>query len=136
MPFPAANGSSSSGTKVTYYGGSDPTQVAQAAAAADLAVVFVGTSSKEGADRVSLSFPDDQNAAVAAAAKAAPHKTVVVAFHPGAALMPWSKDVNAVLTMFLPGLEVGHALADILFGDVNPTGECDGTSIHCGGKVS
>lgn len=97
--------------------------MAQAAAAADLAVVFVGTSSKEGADRVSLSFPDDQNAAVAAAAKAAPHKTVVVAFNPGAALMPWSKDVNVVLTMFLPGLEVGHALADILFGDVNPTGE-------------
>ena len=69
--------SSGSGVNVTFYGGSDVKQVALAAAAADLAIVFVGTTSKEGTDRASLSFPADQDAAITAAAKAAPHKTVV-----------------------------------------------------------
>ena len=43
-----------------------------------------------------------------------------VVFTPGAVLLPWanSSNVGAVLAMFLPGLEVGHAVADVLFGDV------------------
>jgi len=107
---------------VSYYGGSDPAQVAALAAAADLTIALVGTSSKEGTDRGSLAFPSDQDAMVAAATAAAPGRIVVVALNPGAVLMPWADNASAVLTMFLPGLEVGHALADVLFGDVNPTG--------------
>ena len=69
-----------------------------------------------------MSFPYQQDALVTAVANAAKGKTVVVAFTPGAALMPWAKDVSAVLTMLMPGLEVGNALADVLTGTVNPTG--------------
>ena len=54
----------------------------------------------------------------AAVAKAAGKKTAVVASVPGAILMPWSKDVAAVLTNFLPGQQAGNAIADVLFGKV------------------
>lgn len=86
----------------------------------DVAVVIVGTSSSEGSDRHNLSFPYQMEALVAAVVKVQP-QTIVVCFNPGAVLMPWANDAAAVITMFMPGLEVGHSLADILFGDVNPS---------------
>lgn len=100
---------------------SDISAAAKVAKDADLAIVFVGTVSGEGHDRANLSFPEDQEALVNATIKAQPH-TIVVCFNPGAVLMPWAKDAAAVLTMFMPGLEAGHSLADILFGIVNPSG--------------
>ena len=45
-------------------------------------------------------------------------KTVVVVRCPGAVLMPWLGEVAAVLVSFLPGQEMGPALASVLFGDV------------------
>jgi beta-glucosidase len=106
---------------VTTYTGSDPTEAAAAAAKADVAIVFVSTTSSEGSDRSSLSFADSQNAIVDAVAKAQKSSVVVMA-NPGAVLTPWSDDVAAALTMFMPGLEMGNALSDILYGDVNPSG--------------
>lgn len=91
------------------------------AKAADVAVVFIATTSSEGRDRQNLSFPYQQEELVAAVIKAQP-QTIVVCFNPGAVLMPWAKNAAAVITMFMPGLEVGHSIADLLFGDVNPTG--------------
>ncbi|KAJ4457844.1 putative glycosyl hydrolase [Paratrimastix pyriformis] len=41
---------------------------------------------------------------------------------PGAVLMPWASKVRAIVARFVPGQEDGNALADILFGDVNPSG--------------
>jgi beta-glucosidase len=124
--------------KVTFNDGTDISAAAAAAAAADYAVVFVGTLSHEGGDRASLSLDDgcdpsggnigkqcqgnhaNQNALIAAVAKAN-KKTVVVAAVPGAVLMPWSGDVAAILTNFLPGQQAGNAIADVLFGAVNPS---------------
>ena len=40
---------------------------------------------------------------------------------PGAVLLPWRDDVAAITTAFMPGQEYGHALTDVLFGDVNPS---------------
>merc|ERR1712137_243411 len=41
---------------------------------------------------------------------------------PGAMILPWSSDVGALAVMFMGGQEVGNAVADVLFGDVNPSG--------------
>ena len=94
---------------------------AAAAAAADVAVVFIHTTSSEGSDRKSLSFAEADDAMVAAVAKAQKN-TVVVMVNPGAVLTPWSDDVAAALTMFMPGLEMGNAISDVLYGDINPSG--------------
>ena len=110
-----------SGTVVAYDDGSDPATAVAAAAAADLVIVVVGMSSHEGVDRANLSFPTDQVELVAAIAAAAGSKTVVAAINPGSVLLPWDEAVAATLLMFVPGLECGHALADVLWGDVNPT---------------
>jgi beta-glucosidase-like glycosyl hydrolase len=106
---------------VTTYTGTDPTEAAAVAAAADVAIVFVSSTSSEGSDRSSLSFADSQNALVDAVAKVQ-KGTVVVMVNPGAVLTPWTDDVAAALTMFMPGLEMGNALSDVLYGDVNPSG--------------
>ena len=57
-------------------------------------------------------------AAVAAASK----HSVVIGINPRPVLAMFEGQVDVVLLMFMPGLECGHALADILFGDVNPSG--------------
>ena len=36
--------------------------------------------------------------------------------------MPWADDVGAIVNMFMPGIEAGNALADVLTGVINPTG--------------
>ena len=50
-------------------------------------------------------------------------KTVVVVVTPGAVLTPWADKAGAVMLMFMPGQEEGNALADLLWGDVNPSGK-------------
>lgn len=47
----------------------------------------------------------------------------VVVTAPGAVLLPWSRRVAAVVTNFMPGQQAGNAIADVLFGHVNPSGK-------------
>jgi hypothetical protein len=76
----------------------------------DVVIVVVGAVSAEGSDRKGLGYPPEQNAMVAAVAAVAGKMTVVVGINPGAVLLPWAKDVAAVLLMFVPGLEMGMVL--------------------------
>ena len=106
---------------VIFNDGLDLTLAAQDAAAADIAIVVVATYSAEGTDRINLSFPGQEDALVAAVAAVQPN-TIVVMVNPGAVLTPWADDVDAIVAMFMPGQEEGNALADVLFGDVEPGG--------------
>ncbi len=87
---------------------------------ARVAIVSVAVSSTEGYDRFNLSLGVQQDRLVREVAKANPN-TVVVVRCPGAVLMPWLSLVRAVIVQFLPGQEAGHALASVLFGEVNPS---------------
>ena len=94
------------------------------AAAADIAIVVVGTGpdwESEGQDRTSMELPREQAALVAAVAAANP-RTVVCLNAAAPIAMDWAETVSAVLICGLPGQEWGHALADVLFGDVEPSG--------------
>ena len=91
-----------------------------AAKHADVAVVFAGDATAEGADRESLALPSDQDALIAAVAEAN-RRTIVVLNTGGAVLMPWLNRVGAVLEAWYPGQEDGRAIAAILYGDVDPS---------------
>jgi beta-glucosidase len=115
---------------VIYDDGTDVVKASALAAASstELVVLVVGTTSGEGTDRPSLQLPQEQDAlvtAVASASKKAGAKgagVVVVCMSPGAVLLPWASQIDALLLMLMPGAEVGHALADLLWGDVSPVG--------------
>jgi len=106
---------------IQYYYGTDTQAAANMASSADVAICLLATSSSEGGDRGSLSLPNDQVSICRAVGKV--QKTVVVVITPGAVLTDWTDDVAAVVVAFLPGQEEGNAIADILFGSVNPSGK-------------
>jgi len=99
---------------------SNTADISAAVEGADIAIVFAGTSSSEGGDRGDLSL-GSEDTLIQNVAKALGKKTVVVAVTPAAILTPWRDDVGAILTPFLPGQEYGNAIADVLFGQVNPS---------------
>ena len=95
---------------------------AELAAKSDVAVVFVGTTAEiesEGHDRKNISLPDGQDQLVAAVAKVA-KRTIVVVNSGSPVEMPWIKDVDSVLFTFFGGQQMGNALADVIYGKVNP----------------
>jgi beta-glucosidase len=106
--------------KVLFDRGYDINSAASLASKADVAIIFVGTSSSEGIDRSSLNVDGNGDDLIRAVAAKQPN-TIVVVSTPGAILTPWRNQVKAVLTNFMPGQEVGFAIADVLFGDVNPS---------------
>jgi len=101
------------------------TAAVAAAHDADVAVVFAGlpeNAESEGFDRDHIDLPGDQIAVIRAVAAAAT-RTVVVLSHGGVvALEPWHDDVDAILDGFLLGQATGTALANLLYGDANPSG--------------
>jgi beta-glucosidase len=108
------------GAKVEYNTGTDPDAAAALAKTSDVAIVFMNQPTSEGQDVPNLSLPDDQDALVSAVAAANPH-TIVVLETGGAVTMPWIDKVSAVLEAWYPGIRGGKAIANILFGDVNPS---------------
>jgi beta-glucosidase len=92
---------------------------------ADVAIVCVGTTSaieQEGRDRKTLALTGNQEALVEAIFAANP-KTIVVEMSAGPLTVPWiAKNAPAILQAWWPGEEGGRAIADVLFGDINPAG--------------
>jgi beta-glucosidase len=96
----------------------------EAAAAADVAVVLVGTTAEvesEGYDRPDLDLPGNQDELVRRVVAANP-RTVVVVNAGAPVLLPWLHEVPTVLWGWLPGQEAGTALADVLTGATEPSG--------------
>jgi len=91
-----------------------------AAKQSDAAVVFVNHSSGEGMDR-GFDLPGDQNALIEAVCAANPN-TIVVLNTPGAVIMPWLNQAKAVLQAWFLGEAIGTAIANVLFGEVDPGG--------------
>jgi beta-glucosidase len=109
------------GARVEYHDGVDRAAAARVAANADVAIVFVNQYMTEGHDAPTLSLPDGQDELVNAVAHANP-RTIVVLETGGPVSMPWINDVQGVLAAWYPGIGGAEALANILFGSVNPSG--------------
>eukprot|EP00730_Choanoeca_flexa_P009428 TRINITY_DN12646_c4_g1_i1.p1 TRINITY_DN12646_c4_g1~~TRINITY_DN12646_c4_g1_i1.p1 ORF type:complete len:687 (+),score=167.95 TRINITY_DN12646_c4_g1_i1:2334-4394(+) len=118
-PFNVDNKDCSDDVCVVYVDGSNNQDTVEAASQANVTLVFAATSSSEGRDRTNLSLAGGQDDYITLAA-AHSEQVVAVISTPGAILMPWSEDVDAILINFMPGLQAGNAVADVLFGKVNP----------------
>ncbi len=111
-----------SGATVNYDDGMDVAAAAKLASVSAIAIVFVHQHTSEGSDVPNLSLPDKQDELVAAVAAANP-RTIVVLETGGPVTMPWIAKVGAVIEAWYPGIRGGEAIANVVFGDVNPSGK-------------
>lgn len=121
-------------TRISYVPGyslehleADEDLIAEAVAAAkeaEAVVIFAGLPEileSEGYDRAHMQMPEGQNALIKAVCEVQPNTVVVL--HNGAPVeTPWADMPAAVLETYLGGEAIGEAVADILFGNVNPSG--------------
>ena len=105
----------------------DPMQRAvDAAAAADVALLFMGLSDEwdsEGFDRPDMELPGDQVALIEHVAAVIPRPVVVLTSGGPLNMLPWLDKVAAVVQAWYPGQELGNAVTDVLFGDVTASGK-------------
>jgi beta-glucosidase len=89
----------------------------------DVCIVMLKTWAAEGEDRGHLSVDWNGNGVVESVA-AHCNNTVVVTHSSGVNTLPWADhpNVTAIVAAHFPGQESGNSLADVLYGDVNPSG--------------
>ena len=97
----------------------------EAAAAVDTVILFVGLPDRyesEGYDREHLRMPENHIKLIESVAEV--NRNIVVVLSNGSPIeMPWLDKVKAVLEGYLGGQALGGAIADLLFGDANPSGK-------------
>ncbi|HEY2981592.1 MAG TPA: glycoside hydrolase family 3 C-terminal domain-containing protein, partial [Anaerolineales bacterium] len=100
-------------------------EAVELAARSDAVVVIAGLTGEwesEGFDRVDMKLPGAQDELIERVVAANPN-TIVVLNAGSPVEMPWADKVPAILQLWYDGQEQGNALADVLFGDVNPSGK-------------
>jgi len=100
-------------------------QAAALAAKSDVAIVFAGLTAEwesEGFDRPDMELPGQQAELIEQVAAANPN-TIVVLNTGSPVTMNWLDRVVAVVQAWYLGQETGNAIADVLFGEVNPSGK-------------
>jgi beta-glucosidase len=111
-----------------------PADLAERAAAAaknaDAAIIFTGLTDEyesEGFDRKTMDLPKGQAELIQKVAKANPNTIVVLNNGSPVSMASWINKIPAIIEAYFPGQECGNAIADILFGDVNPSGKLPDT---------
>ena len=101
--------------------GMRPAEAALMAARSDIAIVFAVSLESEGFDSPDLSLPWGQDVLIDTVAAANPN-TIVVLETGNPVLMPWQDKVAAIAQAWYPGQAGGQAIAEVLTGEVNPSG--------------
>ena len=107
--------------RVEFDPGMSPAEAALLAARCDTAVVLAVRVEGEGYDQADLSLPWGQDAVIEAVAAANPN-TIVVLETGNPVAMPWRGKVRAIVHAWYPGQAGGRAIAEVLTGEVNPSG--------------
>lgn len=107
--------------QVTYRSSAYIADAVEQARKSDFAVVFATKWAGESRDAPDLTLPDGQDALIAAVAAANP-RTIVVLETGNPVTMPWLDKVAGVIEAWYPGARGGQAIAEVLFGTVNPSG--------------
>ena len=103
----------------------DDAELFEAARRADAVLFFGGLSHQydlEGTDRRDMALHEGQNELIEKIAVLNP-RTAVVLVSGSPVEMPWVDRVPTIVQMWYAGMEGGHAIADVLLGDVNPSGK-------------
>lgn len=106
---------------ITYNDGSKLASAVALARSSQVAIVYAKDTEGEATNRTNLSLDPGSDALIKAVVAANRH-TIVVLMSGSAVTMPWLRSVSAVLEAWYPGERGGHAIAHLLFGDVNPSG--------------
>jgi beta-glucosidase len=108
----------------------EKTEIVRSPAEADVAIVFAGLSQgllkgidTEGEDKKRLELTSDQVALINSTVDANPRTVVVLINGSPVTMDGWLEKVPTVLEAWYAGQEAGHAIAGVLFGDVNPSGK-------------
>lgn len=118
--------------KVVYDDGTKFPRAAKVAQDADAVVMVVGYSHKDegekigfgiGGDRTSLRLHPHDEKLIQVVVNANPRSIVVLMGGGPIITETWRDQAPAILMVWYPGMEGGHALADVLFGQVNPSGK-------------
>lgn len=119
--------------EVIYESGRDLIRAGKAAREADAAVVVVGLTHRDegeaipvvnmGGDRENLDLSAGHESLIKAVAAETGRCVVVLEAGSAVTMESWKDRVEAILMVWYPGMEGGSAVADILFGDVNPSGK-------------
>ena len=117
--------------KLIFDEGGDPDDIAEIAKDADVIVIVVGFTYKDegenmtfgGGDREFLTLSHEDEELILTLSKI--NENCIVVMECGSAIITerWRKHVPAILMAWYPGMEGGTALADILFGNTNPSGK-------------
>ena len=109
-------------TKIDFDSGAGLQPATSLAKSSDIAIVFAYQWLSEDMDLPSLSLPDHQDTLIEQVAAANP-RTIVVLETGTAVTMPWLDKVAGVVEVWYAGSAGHKALANVLVGDVNPTGK-------------
>lgn len=132
-PFQGIRNKAGDGVKVELVDGLDVAQARRLARRADASIVVVGLTCREegefmsslakaGGDRVDLGLKEEDQALIKAVAEEAGRCIVVLEGGSAITMEGWDDQVESILMAWYPGMEGGNAIAEILFGDVNPSG--------------
>ena len=110
------------GALVRFDAGTDAASAASLAKSADVAIVFADQYMSESGDAPSLSLPGRQDELISAVAAANP-RTIVVLITGNPVTMPWIDHVAGVMEAWYPGVAGGQAIANLIFGNVVPSGK-------------
>ena len=119
--------------EVTYSNGHDLSFARRVAEESDAVVLVAGFTYKEegeylsavtriGGDRVDLGLPPGQVELIEAVAESNGRCVVVLEGGSAVTMEPWSEQAEAIIMAWYPGMEGGSAIAQVLFGDVCPSG--------------
>ncbi|KAL2838660.1 beta-glucosidase precursor [Aspergillus pseudodeflectus] len=100
-------------------------EAVQMASTADVVILCLGTDSEretEGFDRKTMSLPEEQDE-LANAVLNASDRVVVVNLSGSPVAMPWASKATTIVQAWFLGSELGNGLADVLLGNVNPSGK-------------
>jgi len=92
------------------------------AADSDVAVIVAGLEEGEFRDRATLALPGAQDALITRVAATGTPVVVVLVGGSAITMSPWLDRVDAIVDAWYPGEQGGHAVADVLFGEYNPSG--------------